>query len=397
MPIAEDRAYDEAVASDPSFPKALDRVRRDLACIRDTPLIPRDLIDTIVWNPASAAGLGYKGKKKDNYDLAKVNALRALKDFTLYRNNYQFVPDKAFSRTQLALRSNPKLRHVWGRAFHHILIEGMVAQPLISRLLAEDTPIYMGRDMHKQMPTDIHLLIQVGFTAFCLDFSKFDASVNSFLVETAWDIIRELISFKDLSDHDVFDFCRTLFCKTPIVMPDGRLYYVTSGIPSGSYFTQMIDSIVNMLLIYMLLDHYNHLDTTTIKVLGDDSIFALSSMLFGFDDAKDYFASFGMKLSDKTLTSNDFRSITFLGHNFYGSRVTRDEFTCLSLALYSEHEMPTIMDTLIRIASLIYDCGFNDMSLHRIYRILLHEHKIDFVNVRPVTIQPPFYTLYCIS
>lgn len=48
-----------------------------------------------------------------------------------------------------------------------------------------------------------------------------------------------------------------------------------------------------------------------------------------------------MTLSDKTIITQNFRDIIFLGHNFYGSKVTRDDFTYLSLSLHTEDEIPT--------------------------------------------------------
>ena len=66
-----------------------------------------------------------------------------------------------------------------------------------------------------------------------------------------------------------------------------------------------------------------------------------------------------MKLNEKTIITEDIREIVFLGHNFYGSRVTRDDFTCSSLALFTEDPISDINLTILRLASLIYDCGYN--------------------------------------
>lgn len=225
----------------PSLPYALAKVREELSCLRGTVPISTSNIDKVYWIPSSAAGYGYVGPKKDNYHLARRNATRALFGYDRWRDQYRFVPDKAYARNQLALRATPKIRHVWGRAFHHFLIEGLIGRPLLERLVQHDTPIYIGRDIHKDMPAVTLAATTQGGTCYCIDFSKFDSSVCSFLVHTAWTILLECLLLATPLERLVFDFRYALFTNTPLVMPDGRLYIVLStGVPSGSYFTQII-------------------------------------------------------------------------------------------------------------------------------------------------------------
>uniref|UniRef100_A0A8D8TS15 Genome polyprotein n=1 Tax=Cacopsylla melanoneura TaxID=428564 RepID=A0A8D8TS15_9HEMI len=225
-----------------------------------------------------------------------------------------------------------------------------------------DTPIYMGRDIHKDMPYDITRLNSDCPFYYCLDFSKFDASICHGMVDFAWNFIKDLLVFENEFDYLIYNYCRTLFQNNPIIMPDGRLYIVSAGIPSGSYFTQLIDSIINLQLINMCM--YQHCQQMfPIKVLGDDSIFATPESFATFEELHSFFEQFGLSLSDKTVVTRNYLDIVFFGHNFYGSNVTRDEFTCLSLALHIDKEIAGPEETIIRIASLLYDCGFNSFSL----------------------------------
>jgi CDP-diacylglycerol pyrophosphatase len=77
----------------------------------------------------------------------------------------------------------------------------------------------------------------------------------------------------------------------------------------------------------------------------------------------------------KPLTSLDHN---FLGHNFYGSRVTQDDFTCLSLALFTEQPVTTAEESAIRLSSLIYDSGYNSFALLNIYKRLLNENNLNW-------------------
>lgn len=396
--IEDDQRHGSRVVNHPAFRPAIEQTRSQLSVLRPVHIIRPDQFDKVSWIPSSSAGYGYVGKKRDNYPLARRNATRALYGFAKWRSRYRFVPDKAFARTQLSLRSHPKVRHVWGRAFHHILIEGLIGQPFIQNCMQYDTPIYIGKDIHKDMPYVILRAMQNGGTCYCIDFSKFDASVCSQLVKIAWSLLEELLVLDDFVDRLVFDFCYTLFTNTPLLMPDGRLYIVRSGVPSGSYFTQIIDSIVNLLVINMCMyDAWNMF--YPVKVLGDDSLFVVPTESCTVEELTKFFDQFGLAVSDKTVITRNHDKIVFLGHNFYGSRVTRDEFTCLSLALFTEEAISSPEESALRIGSLIYDCGYNSFSLFNLYKHLLHTYNFDWDQMpqRPADVYHPYFTLFILS
>lgn len=397
-PVEEDDDYGCKLIAHPSFLPAFNRVRSELRDIRVTP-IPSNQLDRVIYNPVSAAGYGYTGLKRDNYLKARSNASRALYDFDHWRSKYRFVPDRAFARSQLALRANPKIRHVWGRAFHHILLEGCIAQPIIEKLMYTETPIYIGKDLHIDMPHDVIQMMKDGGTAYCLDFSRFDARLPRHLITAVWFLIEELVDLSNPSDRLTFEFCQSLFQNTPLVMPDGRLFNVRCGLPSGTYFTQLLGSIVNLLLIYMLQHHYGYTQVPT-KVLGDDSIFVLPDGRITLAQCVKFFDQFGMIISPtKSIVTKNFADILFLGHQFYGSRVTRNEFTCLSLALFSEDRVLGPAHSITRIASLVYDCGYNSFGLYQIYKDLNSRHNIDWIfeDIRPATTRFPFVRLFALG
>lgn len=126
-PLSEDYSRGWAFTSDSLFKETVRLVRETLSNLDHIRPISHNMLDSVEWVSSSAAGYGYIGKKCDNYLLARRNATRALWDYERYGSLYRFVPDKAYARTQLSLRTSPKIRHVWGRPFHHILIEGTIA------------------------------------------------------------------------------------------------------------------------------------------------------------------------------------------------------------------------------------------------------------------------------
>lgn len=395
-PLSVEASLSKTFRDNPAFHAAVAHLTEQLSCIKATS-ITRDNLDKVAYVASSSADYGYVGSKANNFLLARRNATRALYGYKKYRSNYRFVPDKAYARTQLALKANPKIRHVWGRAFHHILIEGLIAQPLIQQIMLNETPIYIGRDIHKDLPYRITQLSSLGNPVYCIDFSSFDSTVCDFLVVTAWNILEKLLNLDAFASRLTFQFCKELFRHTPLVMPDGKLFSVKTGIPSGSYFTQLIGSIINAILIYMLMFdvtgsfHY-------LKVLGDDSIFSIPQLL-SLDAIKAYFIPLGMKVSEKTIITRNFNEIYFLGHNFYGSRVTREEFTCLSLALHTEQSCWLPQQSIVRLASLLYDCGFNSFGMYNVYKRLVAKYPIDWsLEIdKPIDFTFPFTKIFVLS
>jgi hypothetical protein len=398
-PLSEERHFGSILASDPSIQRAISTVRQLLHSLPPLKPIPSDRMDDIHWIPSSAAGYGYIGKKADNYPKARLNASRALHWYKRFGDEYRMVPDKAYARSQLATLSNPKIRHVWGRAFHHILIESLFGQPLIEMLLREPNPIFVGRNINKTLPAEILRLRDERPVYYCLDFKSFDSSLNSYLISVAWDIILGMFEPLDDWEKTIFSYIRRLFVHTPVIMPDGDLFIVTTGVPSGSVFTQLVDSICNLILIYAL--QFDLLNTNfETFVLGDDSIFTTPSPSISLNQAAIFLSRFGMTLNvEKSLITQDISEVVFLGHNFYGSRVTRDDFTVLSLALFTERPISTPHESVIRIASLLYDSGFNSFAAYNLYAYMLSKYNLQWIDQlqKPVTIDRPFLKLFYIS
>lgn len=351
--------------------------------------IPMNQLDRIDYVKSSSAGYGYTGSKSDNYLLARSRATTNLVNFNRFKP-FRFTPYKAFARPQLAPRSVPKIRHVWGSPFHTILIEGTIAQPIIDKCLNNDSPIFIGRDMFKDIPNAIHQLLGDDNFAYCIDFSGFDASVNSWFIESFFDFLRTTVNFLDEFSASALSYSREQLLHTPIVLPNGKLYLVHTGIPSGSFFTQLLGSYTNLVLMTAAQLHIFHKRTAT-YVLGDDSIFA-STDGSKLNEFTVYLRQFGFTVNvTKSLVSNNLLDVQFLGHNVYGSRLTRDDFTLALLALHTEEEHNDIKLTILRIRSLLYDSGHNSFLIMNLLTDLLMLHSL------PCNYLCPYIDLFLLS
>ena len=184
-------------------------------------------------------------------------------------------PCIAYTRTQ-----RNKTRLVWGFPYSMTAVEGILARPLIELYKEGITPMAFGM-ASGALGTRLMTRQNKRKWAYCLDVSKFDSSASGFLINVAFDLISEWFYMDEVEPktgvtvQKIMDTIRAYFVTTPIVMPDGNVYYgKRHGVPSGSYFTQIVDSIINIIYVATAAD-FLHLNVSyeDVFVLGDDIIF----------------------------------------------------------------------------------------------------------------------------
>lgn len=362
IPQTTEHRLKVTLSHDPYIQRSIDIVRSELRDAFTVKAISMSKLDDVSYVPTSSAGYGYVGNKRDNYLIARSRATANLANFRRMGSDLNLTPYKAFARTQLALRTDPKIRHVWGAPFHTILIEGTVAQPIIEKLSRSDTPIFVGKDMFKTLPSTLFRMMNENQYVYCLDLKSFDSSVNSWFIESFFDFLSTTVTFPNTFSSYSLSYIRYELLNTPIVMPNGKLYICTTGVPSGSYFTQLIDSYANLVILRASqLQVYS--ETLPTYVLGDDSMFVHQDPT-RLDDFAVALATYGFTLnSKKSIVSKDPSEIVFLGHNFYGSRLTRDDFTLACLAIHTEDPVTDVSMSIIRLYSLLYDSGYNSFFI----------------------------------
>jgi hypothetical protein len=108
-----------------------------------------------------------------------------------------------------------------------------------------------------------------------VDFSGFDASVPELLIRKAFDILRQW--FEVRWDSRI-DWLERQFLNVGILTPDGVYTGRFGGVPSGSALTNLIDSIVQLIL-------WNYVSVIVgsplvfITVLGDDGVVSFAHEL----------------------------------------------------------------------------------------------------------------------
>lgn len=276
-------------------------------------------------------------------------------------------PCVAYHRVQHG-SDGPKQRLVWGYPQSMTMLEAGFARPLIRHYLDDfNSPMVIGKLRFKvsaRMTPILNTHFKYGF-----DYSGFDSTINERLIRMAFSILRKVLNFED--EPDVLDRMwrkvMKYFIHTPIIMPDQYVYIKHHGVPSGSYFTQMVDSIVNYFAI-----QYAHikltglaLDIDKILVLGDDSLFASPYDLSVFDISKTL-SELGLVVNkDKTHKSYGSEDIEFLGHTWKHGLVDRDPIEIAKRMSFPE-KRSKIKDGRSRIIHRVYPYVSDAISAHRI-------------------------------
>jgi len=255
-------------------------------------------------------------------------------------------PCIAYHRVQHG-EKGPKTRLVWGYPLSMTLLEAQFAAPLIEHFLRVQSPMAFGYRKADLWARMIPLTRRERLLG--LDYSKFDSSVHPQLILMAFTVLSTWFTAEDRKDGR-WDKMVHYFIHTPILMPDGYVYRKHRGVPSGSYFTQLVDSIVNYFILqYMAYRFGMKADGL---VLGDDSLIYVEPK---FGDKKDFgflreggfglqavaaiVAEIGVEVSVKKsryYVGRDRQAIHFLGHVWSKGYPHRDARDLAKRAVYPE-------------------------------------------------------------
>lgn len=307
------------------------------------PLKPTTFYDErIISNWKASAGLTAFGLSKREAFSRGTNSVERLLSESR-------KPEPCIALTRTA--KGGKSRLVWGYPMSMTLLEGSVARPLLEQFKGGVTPMAFATT-NKTLGAKILSASQNNKYWYSLDASQFDATIQASIIKVAFNIIR---SWFDLSTEyyeektvgDVFNIIEDYFIHTPIVMPTGNKKVRGQGIlhqgkrhgvPSGSYFTQLIDSISNIIVLGTLSSKFGFMvNQYDCFVLGDDLLFFTNSKL-QLEPLAEYASSaFGMKFNDlKSELGKTNEPVPFLGRVWKLGIPTRDTNKAMDRMLWPE-------------------------------------------------------------
>lgn len=204
-------------------------------------------------------------------------------------------PCVLFTRTQ----EQGKTRNVWGYPIADTLNEMMYYAPLlfIQRRLKYRAALLPPSEIHSAITKLLLKSRQSGNSLLSIDFSAYDNTVKSQLQTLAFDYIKSCFQ-RNYSDAIEVIFKR--FNSISIITPDGVING-KHGVPSGSTFTNEVDSIVQATIAL----NTTYLTEDDFQVQGDDGVYAGS--VSHLEDLVIRFESYKLLVSrGKTYLSSDY-------------------------------------------------------------------------------------------
>lgn len=164
-----------------------------------------------------------------------------------------------------------------------------------------------------------------------LDYSHFDQSISNWLIRDAFEIVAS--SFISM-DEELYSIIVDDFINKNFVSGDG-IVHSQKGVPSGSMFTQIIDSVVNRLMITTYFQSIK--ESVQMIVMGDDNLLYTNYPVVVSEIASYLTKNFGVVVNpDKTSYGETLDDPEFLSREWRFNGQWREPNTVISKMLYPE-------------------------------------------------------------
>jgi len=174
--------------------------------------------------------------------------------------------------------TGPKTRLVWMAPLPTTIIGTRYSKRVMAKL-SKRRPFSWGLQGHERGTILAEIETRFRYT-YSLDFSKFDSSVPARMIDDAFRVARTHLDLNE-KELNLWRKYTNDFIHSRIIAPDGNVYQKHKGVPSGSAFTSIIDSIVNLILVsYMWEKVTGHsLPHDRVLIMGDDVVVGSNSYI----------------------------------------------------------------------------------------------------------------------
>lgn len=267
------------------YERAKERVLRELLKLAPRsrlkprfPTTPEELADLFTRLDTSAGYLGKvtgKSKKGDNVEECFQCVQRIVSDPT----SAPYPPFCVEYRTQLTKligsdgsinrMATAKTRSIENPSMEVVAVERIFAQPL--QEFFNRISWYAGGFNGEEIQSLVRNYTRSTNFHLTIDYSKFDCSIPKWLIRDAFSIVWQLFGYD--RSHPLCRWIENGFIHGKIAMYDGTFRAKQCGVPSGSAFTSMIDSLCNRIIVESYLVKRDLLEMVPYTlIMGDDNI-----------------------------------------------------------------------------------------------------------------------------
>jgi len=204
------------------------------------------------------------------------------------------------------------------------------------------------------------------------------------MIDDAFGLLSTYIDMSD-EEKELYRRIQNDFIHSQLLTPDGEMYQVHKGIPSGNPFTSLIGSVVNLILLqYMWIRITgNIVSDHNVLILGDDVVFANDTYV-PLGKLAAAAAELGFTLSvEKSMVASSFKDenpeeesgdvfnnmVHFLGHYWMKGRARRPVKEIVQRQVFPErHKKRSVQESLLRLYSYIPDSLEGYYLFRTVYR-----------------------------
>lgn len=156
-----------------------------------------------------------------------------------------------------------------------IIAESMFAKPFQQYMHGKDF-YAMGK-----LPSDLHSLVVVTASKYAcwtsVDYSRYDQSIPSWLIRDVFELIWMCFDQATRSKYkQLFDIIVNDFIDKTFISEGGKLVYAHKGVPSGSMFTSIVDTLCNLVIVYTYFNYLSEKKGEEVQfasiICGDDNL-----------------------------------------------------------------------------------------------------------------------------
>jgi len=339
----------------------------------------------------TSAGISFPGKKKGEVLTEARDKVDVMIERWKQGLDNEQIPCKLALRGHLSKVDEVKTRCVWVAPVEHVILENMFFRGFYHQIFAglHHQRLFMtGKDTISRLNNFLNSEEWLSFIN--TDISGFDSLRCRFIIKDVFNrVLRPNIRFEEDWQHLAFDYLVDSFIFTHLCLPDGSVYKKLGGVPSGSFLTLLINSIICDVVLSSCLTELQ-VPVTDKRVLGDDYAFKMNYVndvelkLVVEELSACVFSRFGLVIKpEKVIATNCLRDRKFIGYQIRDGRLFREDRDLLLGMLHPEGPVDDLAVSFTRVFAFMLIGGFNSFVCRRFYERFIGGYKEEFDKIGP--------------